>query len=105
MTTNWLFQGGPAAITTAAQDLLSEHQNWTLLSILGTVLVAVIGLLVWVVKWLCSRFASSVDRCSDVVGEGTQTLSTALIELRALKDTIHEVPQRTADELMRRKIP
>lgn len=86
------------------QDVMNEPQNWTLVGILGTVLVAVIGLLVWIVKWLCTRFATTVDKCTEVTGDSTQTLSLLHETVTGLKESINEMPQRTVDELQRRRL-
>lgn len=99
------------------QDVLSQPQNWTVLGVLAAVLLSTIGLLVWIVKWLCTRFASSVDGCSTAVGKvgdaidsstSTQSkLVTRVEDLHAshkdLKQSIDTLPQRFADELHRRR--
>lgn len=93
------------------QDVVSEHQNWTLVGILGTVLVAVIGLLVWIVKWLAqelsgsrSAFTGSLKESHQVVGESTQTLTRVVDKLETLHGSIAELPVRAADELQRRRL-
>lgn len=101
------------------QDILNQPQNWTLVGILGAVLIAVIGLLVWIVKWLCTRFTSSVDNCSvvvdkntTVVGESTQTNLRVVEHLTRLQEShddirrsIDTLPSRTVEELQRRRLP
>lgn len=97
------------------QDALSPHQNWTVLGILGAVLLTLIGLLVWVVKWLCGRFTASIDKCSEVVDRNTTTTTQLALQLEAMRsdnagahqrlaDGLEAAPQRTADELQRRKL-
>lgn len=61
-----------------AQDL-TANQNWTLVGILGTVLVATVGLLVWIVRWLCGRFTSSIDAFGATTTAGTK----AMVEVSA----------------------
>lgn len=93
------------------QDSLTAHQNWTVLGILGTVMVALIGLLVWLVKWLCNRFSGAIDKCSSAVEVSAQTNQQMVAELRSLNtattrlsDSLDDMPQRTADLLQRRKV-
>lgn len=94
-----------------AQDALTTNQNWTLISIIGVVFVAVVGLLVWIVKWLCTRFAASVDKCTASVDNNTKVVGDCTTILAGLKERtedvcerIDEVPQRSADEFQRRKL-
>lgn len=86
------------------QDVLSEPQNWTLIGVVGTVFVAVIGLLVWIVKWLCTRFASSIDKVGetvvklgDVVGEGTQINLKVAAKLDALNSTVDNLGDKVGE--------
>jgi len=93
------------------QDVVNEHQNWTLVGILGSVLVAVIGLLVWIVKWLATElsgsrnaFSGALKESHQVVGESTQTLTRVVDKLETLHDGLNNLPVRTADELQRRHL-
>lgn len=97
---------------------LTANQNWTLIGIVAGVATPVVGLLVWLVKWLCGRFATSLDGCNDTMGKvGTSIdnatlthskLVTRVEDLHAshkdLKESIDTLPQRWADELRRQKL-